>query len=493
MSSPLYGAVRAVAQRRPRHCAVRDLDGTPITYGELIDLVDRFAAGLRARSVKPADTVAFALHNSVRYVALILAVAQLGARYVPLMDNFDAEQTARAIRYAEPILLVRDRQSPPDAPAEPALPTVSPADLLESPVKSPAEPDTPAADGYGGLFRFLWTSGSTGFPKMMAWRQDKFVEERHRWLADTGMRDSDVYFCRHTLDVAHATDLHVFAALLSGACLVLAHPASSPDEMLDRLQEERATVMSALPRHYDQLVHAARGRREVRLSHLWRPLCGGAHLSVGTVRDAADVLGIHIRQIYGSTEFGLAMGNMADERQTHLGMVPVRGVGVRIAPLAPGTPHIGELILRSPCTSGGYLYAEEANARTFRGGEFWTGDIARRLDDGSYQILGRVSEALSSNAGPLLAPVLDAEIASACPGAESVSLAVEPGVYSPRVLVVVRPAPGASATATRETVETILSRYGLDGDVQPVESIPHTPVGKADKPRLRIEFGLKDK
>ncbi|MEU5950119.1 long-chain fatty acid--CoA ligase [Micromonospora sp. NPDC047465] len=479
MTAVLCQAVADVAARRPDHVAVVDIDGSRIRYRELVALGERLAAGLYARGVRAGDTVAFALPNSVRYVALIMAVARVGARYVPLMRNFTAADTERAVGQARPVLLVAGREH---HVAPGAVPVVSLDDLD---VDAPPAPEEP----YAGLFRQLWTSGSTGFPKMMVWRQDKFVAERRRWLADTGIVADDVFYCRHPLDVAHATDLHVFAALLSGARLVLADPDDSPRAYLDRLQRERATVMSALPAHYEMLVRAG-ADAQVDLSRLRRPLCGGAYLSPDVVRAAADTLGVHIRQIYGSTEFGLALGNMADELQTSGAMPPVRGVGARLAPLVDEHTSIGELVLRSDCTSEGYLFADAANARTFRDGEFWTGDVAQEVGDGAFRIIGRVSEVLSTPDGPVLAPVLDAECRAASPGTQVVSLPLDPGELTDRVLVAVRPGHGVAAEDAVRQVTAVLAGHRLAATVRLVDEIPHTPVGKIDKPALRRQFEL---
>jgi acyl-coenzyme A synthetase/AMP-(fatty) acid ligase len=464
-SSRLYEAVRAIADERPEACVIRTTDGASLSYVELIELTDRLAAGLLDNGVDTGDTVACSLRNSAGYVALIMAAASIGACYVPLMANFDPAETAIALELTRPKLIVADGHREVSGGDVPVV-------ALDVLTGYPALTGRDAGESYPGVFRKLWTSGSTGFPKLLAWRQDKFVTERHRWLADTGIVDTDVFFCRHTLDVAHATDLHVFAALLSGAQLVLADPEAAPAELLRQLQEYRVTVMSALPRHYEQLVLAAGGPGRVDLSRLRRPLCGGAYVSPAVVRDSAEVLGIHIRQIYGSTEFGLALGNMADVVQADGSMVPVAGVGTRLASLTADTPDIGELVLCSPCTSEGYLNNPAAHARTFRDGEFWTGDVARRASDGSYRILGRVSEALATPNGPVLAPMLDEEIVGSCPVAESVTLPVDPG----------------SEEEITKSVGGILAHHGLTGPVHVVPAVPHTPVGKADKPRLRREW-----
>ncbi|WP_327357532.1 class I adenylate-forming enzyme family protein [Streptomyces sp. NBC_01304] len=508
MSAELYDGVREIARQRSEVCAIQDVDGTPVGYGELIVLADRLAGALDARGVRAGDAVAFALPNSACYVALILAVARLRARYVPLMRDFSEEESARAVRQAEPVLLVAER---PHHVPEGSLPVVGLDELCRADAgRRLAQGDAPGsmtvdAPGSGtaasassasqesertAVFRLLWTSGSTGFPKMMAWRQDKFVTERRRWLADTGMTAADVYYCRHPLDVAHATDLHVFAALLSGARLVLADPEAPPAAHLARLAAERVTVMSALPAHYTQLIATARAHGRVDLSALRRPLCGGAYLGPATVREADDVLGIRIRQIYGSTEFGLALGNMADEVQTRLAMTAVREVGARIEPLTEQSSETGELVLRSDCTSEGYPHVPGAQARTFRDGEFWTGDVAERLPGGAFRILGRVDEALAGPKGPVLAPAVDAEIAEACPGTEAATLPVEPGAYLNRVVLALCPGPEADPETVLKAARDVLAEHGLDATMHLVDAIPHTPVGKIDKPQLRARFAL---
>jgi len=488
----LCQAVREVAGRRPEACAIEETGGPSVSYRELVALVDQLADGLAERGVGAGDCVGFALRNSIGYVALILATASLGARYVPLLSGFGEQEVKEALRLTRPVLLVADREVPAEVPA------VSLDQLLSSGSNSatadrPREGRTPAP----GVFRILWSSGSTGFPKGIVWRQDKFVAERRRWIADTAIDDTDVVFCRHPLDVAHATDLHVFAALLSGARLVLADPATQPRLLLRQLAQYRATVTSALPRHYEELIAAAEPGRRPDLAGLRRALCGGAYLSPAVSLRAREVLGITVREIYGSTEFGLGLGDMSGE-----GLAPVAGVGTRIETL-PGSTDIGELVLRSDCTSEGYVENPAANARTFRSPEFWTGDVACRLPDGRLRILGRLTDALATPAGPLLAPMLDEELAATGAVAETVSLPVHPQGsggeghggegYGSGVLVAVRPAgagPAARATAF-EAVTAVLKRHHLRGTVEFVDAVPRTEVGKVNKPLLRERWGLR--
>lgn len=270
------------------------------------------------------------------------------------------------------------------------------------------------------MFRLLETSGSTGKPRLVAWTQEDLPQDRLQWIDYTATTAADTVFNRHTLDVAHGCDVHLFPALLSGARLVLADPGAPPATLPRWLEQTGATVHSGLPRHYEQLVEATEGGT-TRLPSLRLPLCGGAYLSERVVDDAAKMLGVHIRRIYGSTEFGIVLGNMEDMLQTERGMSPVTGVEVDLMPIDPALPGIGEIVARSPHTSTGYAGDEAATAAAFDGGWYRTGDVASHR--GEYRILGRVADLLRGARGPVFAPQMEASLVATCQVTEAVVLA----------------------------------------------------------------------
>lgn len=477
----LYQAVLDMARRRPRSVAVSTPDGRRETYAEFVAHVDRIEAGLGRHGVREGVVVACALANGIGYAAFVLAVAKAGAVYVPLIREFGASDLAKALDLAAPALVVVDGSRRAEVEGLPSV-------RLEE-LEAIAPPVRPAPGGPApGTFRYLWTSGSTGFPKMMSWRQDSLLAERRRWVRHTGLRDSDVFYCRHPLDVAHATDLHLFAALLSGAHLVIADPDTAPARMLDQMTHSGVTVMSALPRHYEQLADAAEQSGGADLSALRLPLCGGTYVGPSVVRRCESVLSLRLRRLYGSTEFGLAAVDLDGGSESDAFLPLVAGVRARIEPLMPEEPDIGELVLRSPCTSDGYLNDPRAHARTFRDGEYWTGDVAERHpSDDAYRILGRVSETLSPRGRrPLLTPPLDEDLVLHCAVAEAVSLAVDREGRDNAVWVLVRPRPDAhGGESVVASVRDRLGHHGLRGDVRVVDRLPYTAVGKPHKALMR--------
>ncbi|MEU8256945.1 class I adenylate-forming enzyme family protein [Micromonospora inaquosa] len=464
---------RSVVARRADALAVVVPDGERVSYGELSLRVDRALGWLRARGIGEGQVVATWLDNGIDYVALVFALAGSGAIHVPISRSATPEHIAWLVEQTKPALVV-GAEPLPDVVVE----QVTTAELAAGSEVIGARPFA----AYEGAFRLLETSGSTGKPRLVTWRQDDLLHDRRQWIAYTATTAADVLFNRHTLDVAHGCDVHLFPALLSGALLVLADPSAAPDQLLRWLEETGATVCSALPRHYELLTQAARSR-SVDLSALRIPLCGGAYLSGQVVADAAEVLGIHIRRIYGSTEFGIVLGNMDDAVQDTRGMTPVTGVEIRLAPLDAAWPSIGEVLARSTHTSVGYFGDLAATSATFRDGWYHTGDVAEF--DGEYRVLGRVADLLGGSAGPVFSPGVEAALTAACPITEAAVLAPLPGETEGEALVVATPAVGVEDERVRAAIRAVLDDLGVRAEIVLAATIPHTAVGKVDKPALR--------
>jgi long-chain acyl-CoA synthetase len=80
---PLLGLLDADAARPALICPDADVR---LSHAELAELVDGLAAKLQAAGVGPGDRVAVVLPNGVELVAILFALASLGARRRPSSD-----------------------------------------------------------------------------------------------------------------------------------------------------------------------------------------------------------------------------------------------------------------------------------------------------------------------------------------------------------------------------------------------------------------------
>src|SRR3984885_843425 len=92
----------------PARLAIEMLDGTRISYGDLIGEAGRIANVLVANGVKPGDRVAAQTEKSVPGLVLYLATVRAGAVYLPLNTAYSLNELEYFITDAEPALVVCD-------------------------------------------------------------------------------------------------------------------------------------------------------------------------------------------------------------------------------------------------------------------------------------------------------------------------------------------------------------------------------------------------
>src|SRR3954464_11743794 len=92
----------------PNRLAIEMLDGTRISYADLIARAGQMANVLVSRGVKPGDRVAAQTEKSVPALVLYLAVVRAGAVYLPLNTAYTLNELEYFIGDAEPSLIVCD-------------------------------------------------------------------------------------------------------------------------------------------------------------------------------------------------------------------------------------------------------------------------------------------------------------------------------------------------------------------------------------------------
>ena len=82
------------------------MPGQRLTYPELSELTDRYAARLIGLGVRPKDKVAILLPNTVDYVALLIAIPKLGAVAVPINGRFKVHECSHVISHSDATVLI---------------------------------------------------------------------------------------------------------------------------------------------------------------------------------------------------------------------------------------------------------------------------------------------------------------------------------------------------------------------------------------------------
>src|SRR4029077_12264068 len=156
----------------PSRLAIEMLDGTRISYGELIARAGQMANLLVSRGVKPGDRVAAQTEKSVPGLVLYLSTVRAGAVYLPLNTAYTLNELEYFITDAEPSLVVCDPSKTEGfgviaAKVGAKVETLGPdgkGSLTDAAEKARPEFETVARTD-DDLAAILYTSGTTGRSK----------------------------------------------------------------------------------------------------------------------------------------------------------------------------------------------------------------------------------------------------------------------------------------------------------------------------------------
>ncbi|GKW19566.1 hypothetical protein PEC302107_12950 [Pectobacterium araliae] len=408
-SGTLHQAVAEQALRTPDGVALVDCQHR-LTYRQMMHHIQGVAQRLRDAGVQPGDIVAIALPRSVRLSLALSAVLACGAAWLPLDTGYPDERLAMMVEDAQPrLILTESALLPRFAQQGQVL-------ILDALIAESALPAYHRVDVKSDAAAYvLYTSGSTGRPKGVV-VSHRAIVNRLWWMQDQYPLTHEDVVLQKTPCSFDVSVWEFFWPLMTGATLVMAPPDSHRDpSMLKQLIHEHAvTTLHFVPSMLAAFVNALeQGAGEDNgCDSLLRVFCSGEALSRELAMNWQALVGAPLHNLYGPTEaavdvtyqpaFGMALADCTAPG-IPIGL-PVWNTQLRIldACLRPVPPGVaGDLYLCGRQLAQGYLRRPDLTASRFvadpfAAGErmYRTGDIARWLDDGTVEYLGRSDDQL---------------------------------------------------------------------------------------------------
>lgn len=470
-----------------------------LDFGAFMARVERVAGAVLAET-SPGDRVAVLAANAHETLELHLGIPAAGRAVVPINTRLAHAEVDYILADAAPRLLITDRSEEAVAPLAHHVGRVLSygegyeawlADATPMPFDaSPAEPESLA-----GLF---YTGGTTGRSKgVMLSHANRIADTQHLGLA-LGISGDDAWIVLGPM--YHASG--IFQSLLcvwQGACQILL-PAFDPAEVLDLVEQERASVAFGVPLMLRELAEeqAVRPRSVSSLRFMGY---GAAPASSGLLSRFRQVLPeAELVSMYGATELA-PMGTCLRHMERWIGSPRVRSAGravpgVRVwVELSPGevapSGVVGEVVVRGPNVMQGYWNKPEATAEVLRDGAYRTGDLGYFDDAGCLFLVDRKKDMIISGGENVYSTEVE-EVLSGHPDVLECSVF---GVPDPKwgetVHAVVVPRAGAAldVDALISLCREELAGYKLPKrvDVRD-EPLPRTAAGKIRKRDLREPF-----
>jgi acyl-CoA synthetase len=500
--------IAAATAAAPDRVAVRDAAGGELTYRALQDAADRLAGFLAHRGVGPGDIVTVCMPNGCRTVVAFCAVLRLGAVLNPLAATSGRAELAFALRQCRSkALFIAARFRSADYTAlvaslepeltahlsvvrtgdgEHALGTPYDAALDGAPLHSPhaGHADDPAA--------VLFTSGTESRAKGAVHTHNTILFGERAMASALGLGSADMAFMASPL--THATGfLHGFVMTLSTGGTLSLLDIFQGAAAVRQMRAHRCTwTMGATPFLADTV--AALAAAGEALPDLRYFLCGGAPVPEPVVRRAA-ALGVRVLSVYGATESPphtlvhpsdpLENSWLSDGRP--LAGIEVAVVDAHGAAVAEG--EVGEAWSRGPNTFIGYLGETELTARALDAhGWVHSGDLARRLADGSMRITGRLKDIIVRGGQNISVAEVESYLMSH-PGVRAVAVVAVPherlGETGCAVVVATPERAPTLAELCAFLLDKGVARYKLPERLELWPSLPTTPSGKVQKFLIR--------
>lgn len=391
------------------------------TYSEMDRSSNKYAHALRAFGVRKRDRVGVMMPNCIAFPILWFALAKLGAVMVPINMRYTPREIQYVLSDTQAKFAVVDKSAwiafsamepwPQYLASERTIlvgqsgyGTVTTLnELLKCADSSPVEEDI----GPDDLLNIQYTSGTTGFPKGCVLTHDYWGVMSYQgacWDAQPYRRylSAQPFFY---LD----PQWHLLRSYRRGGTLYLASQLSST-RFIGWLKQHRIEWCQFT----ELIARQAEAANEDGSTCLKRIMKGG--WSPVTVRQFWKRFRVPTQDAYGMTEigFGTLMANELDE------LADSGSVGIR-APFRAlrllnedGSPTpmggVGELWVKGRGVFRGYWSRPEANAASFEGEWFRTGDLMHSDELGFYWLVGRTKDMIRRSSENIAAREVEAVI-----------------------------------------------------------------------------------
>ncbi|WP_299091329.1 fatty acid--CoA ligase family protein [uncultured Metabacillus sp.] len=393
-------------------------EGKETSYSQLDVAINQFASSLHDLGVNKGDHIAVVLGNSPHYIISLYGALRAGATVIPINPIYTPNEIKYMINNGDvKIVIIADLLIPLFSSLDEHLPMVEhfivcettpsqhtgevagPNRSITTKMKTFATLLSTGSIHYSGpeideedVAVILYTSGTTGKPKgAMLTHKNLF-----RNAIDTAnylkISENDVVVT--TLPMFHVFCLTVSlnATLMNGATMLIV-PKFSPAAIFQLVKTYHATVFAGVPTMYNFLLQYEQANSD-DLKTLRLCISGGASMPVALLKEFEQKFKVIVSEGYGLSEASPVTCFNPLDRPRKPGSIGTNIVNVEnkvVNELGQELPpnQVGELVVKGPNVMKGYYKMPEETAHTIRDGWLYTGDLARKDEDGYFYIVDR--------------------------------------------------------------------------------------------------------
>ncbi|MGH9685152.1 MAG: AMP-dependent synthetase/ligase [Candidatus Acidiferrales bacterium] len=452
-----------LAASNPVVCEIHGGQIVSVTGGELLAMVQQARTFLASQVLKKGDRCALLAPNSIRWIAMDIALMAEGLIVVPLNTRQTPSELVAMMKDCTPVQICC-ANSGLVSEIQKLWPAVPPVAFFDSVFSGDATPSAPLHHNNSDAVTIIYTSGTSGEPKGVVLNAANVTfmlgctNQRLDLVMGSPPEPDRVFqyapFCFAAAWILLLTSLSRNSILTLSTDLTKLSDElklAAPNYFVNVpmfLERVRAKIEDSIRKrgglaslvftraHRAYLESHSGGRRRlldslclalantvmfpsIRKSigrNLKALICGSAPLAVET-QLFFMMLGVPVLQVYGLTET-TAICTMDDPRRVAPGHVGPAVPGIEMT-----VSDTGEILVRGPNIFPGYWQRPADTANALEGGWFHSGDRGEADKDGNWRITGRLKNLIVLNSGHNIAPEpLEQELAARLPEAWQIVL-----------------------------------------------------------------------
>ena len=495
------------------------------TYAELVQRAGRLANALRSLGIEPFDRVATFMWNNNEHMEIYTTVPAMGAILHALNIRLSSEQLTFIANHAEDrVVFVDGSLLDTFALLLPHLETVRHVVVVNGEVNALPVIKGVVVHSYEDLlaaqsstFDFpvpderwaaamCYTSGTTGDPKGVVYSHRSLYLHAMQVTTPSALGLSSTDSCLAIVPMFHVNAWNLpFAALFSGASLLLPDRYLQPEPLLAFMAAERPTRAAAVPTVWTGVLDRLE-RHPQDISHLREVVVGGSAVPPALMKAFDERHGVTIVQAWGMTETSSlgavahppasAQGDQAWKYRVTQGQFPSLVDHRLVDDGGQAVPHdsmsLGELQVRGPWITGSYYTPTGpiTDSSHFHDGWLRTGDIGRITPDGYLTLVDCAKDVIKSGGEWISSVELENDVMAHPDVAEAAVFAIPDATWDERpcVAVVLRDGAAVDIAALRAHLAQRWAKWQLPSQWTVLAEVPKTSVGKFDKKVLRDQY-----
>ena len=508
------------ARRIPDRLAVVDDDhGQRWTWAELDARAVALAAALQTGGVDRRDTVLLVSANHAEVIQSFWGILRSGGVIAPPNAALSTEELLGISAEVAPAAVITDRAHADFVTALQAegftgpvfwigeLPTAQAGAAPAEAVDSTVDEDDPCW--------YFFTSGSTGRPKAATFthRHLGAVLMNHR--CDLFPNEDETGASLVLAPLSHGAGIHMLGQVFGGTPSII-HPGGKPsvESLWPAIDAYGITNAFTVPTILNRIAAGYPSGRGPEDHTLERVIYAGAPMLATDQARALERLGPCLVQYFGLAE---VTGAITILRPEDHGAIPVDDAGIGTCGRARTGVEIiivdevgtqlaageqGEVCVAGPTVCAGYLGRPDANAESFAGGLFHTGDVGYLNERGYLFLTGRKSDMYISGGSNVYPREIEELLLTDTEVAQAVVVGVPDEQWGEIGVAVIERAPstgnegagGADADA-EDLAERLtalcksgLAKYKVPKEIHFVETMPVTAYGKLARKELKAEY-----